>query len=53
VADSLRFMLNARLAKVNERGASAPEYGLLIVGIVATVVATVFILAAIQNGGID
>ena len=35
--DYLRIMLNARTAKMNERGASAVEYGLLIAGIAAAV----------------
>ena len=40
--DYLRIMLNARLAKMDERGASAVEYGLLIAGIAALIVAVVF-----------
>ena len=31
--DYLKIMLNGRLAKLDERGASAVEYGLLIAGI--------------------
>ena len=42
--DYLRIMLNARLAKMDERGASAVEYGLLVAGIAAVIVGTVFIL---------
>ncbi len=42
--DYLRIMLNARLAKMDERGASAVEYGLLIAGIAALIVAVVFLL---------
>ena len=42
--DYLRIMLNARLAKMDERGASAVEYGLLVAGIAAVIVSTVFIL---------
>jgi pilus assembly protein Flp/PilA len=38
----LRIMLNARLAKMDERGASAVEYGLLIAGIAALIVVVVF-----------
>jgi len=37
--DYLRIMLNARLAKMDERGASAVEYGLLVAGIAAVIVA--------------
>jgi pilus assembly protein Flp/PilA len=40
--DYLRIMLNARLAKMDERGASAVEYGLLIAGIAALIVVVVF-----------
>ena len=40
--DYLRIMLNARLAKMDERGASAVEYGLLIAGIAALIVIVVF-----------
>jgi pilus assembly protein Flp/PilA len=42
--DYLRIMLNARLAKMDERGASAVEYGLLVAGIAAVIVAVVFLL---------
>ena len=42
--DYLRIMLNARLAKMDERGASAVEYGLLVAGIAAVIVAIVFLL---------
>ena len=37
--DYMRIMLNARLAKMDERGASAVEYGLLVAGIAAVIVA--------------
>ena len=40
--DYLRIMLNARTAKMDERGASAVEYGLLIAGIAALIVVVVF-----------
>ena len=40
--DYLRIILNARLAKMDERGASAVEYGLLIAGIAALIVVIVF-----------
>lgn len=40
--DYLRIMMNARLAKMDERGASAVEYGLLVAGIAALIVAVVF-----------
>ena len=48
--DYLRIMLNARLAKMDERGASAVEYGLLIAGIAALIVAVVFLFGGVlQN----
>ena len=40
--DYLRIILNARFAKMDERGASAVEYGLLIAGIAALIVVVVF-----------
>ncbi|WP_323791237.1 Flp family type IVb pilin [Nocardioides sp.] len=40
----LTIMINARRANMDERGASAVEYGLLIAGIAALIVAVVFLL---------
>ncbi|MGZ4456776.1 MAG: Flp family type IVb pilin, partial [Nocardioides sp.] len=37
-----KIMLDARFAKMDERGASAVEYGLLIAGIAALIVVVVF-----------
>ncbi len=48
--DYLRIMLNARLAKMDERGASAVEYGLLVAGIAAVIVAIVFLLGGTLSG---
>ena len=48
--DYLRIMINARLAKMDERGASAVEYGLLVAGIAAVIVAIVFLLGGTLNG---
>ena len=45
--DFLKTMLDARLAKMEERGASAVEYGLLIAGIAALIVVAVFALGPI------
>lgn len=57
-----RIMLQARLAKMEERGASAVEYGLLVAGIAAVIVLVVIALGdnikdafsgtctAVQNG---
>ncbi len=42
MGDYLRIMINARLAKMDDRGASAVEYGLLIAGIAALIVVVVF-----------
>ena len=41
--DYLRIMIDAQKAKMDERGASAVEYGLLIAGIAALIVAVVFV----------
>jgi pilus assembly protein Flp/PilA len=48
--DYLRIMLNARIAKMDERGASAVEYGLLVAGIAAVIVAVVFVLGGTLQG---
>jgi pilus assembly protein Flp/PilA len=40
----LRIMIDAQRAKMDERGASAVEYGLLIAGIAALIVLAVFAL---------
>jgi pilus assembly protein Flp/PilA len=45
--NTLKIMLDARLAKMEERGASAVEYGLLIAGIAALIVVAVFALGPI------
>ena len=42
--DFFKTLLDARLAKMEERGASAVEYGLLIAGIAALIVVAVFAL---------
>ncbi|NHC22588.1 Flp family type IVb pilin [Nocardioides sp. IC4_145] len=44
MVDYFRILLNARLAKMEERGASAVEYGLLIAGIAAVIVVAIFAL---------
>ena len=46
----LRIMINARLANMDERGASAVEYGLLVAGISAVIVGIVFILGKQLSG---
>ena len=45
--DLFKIMINARFAKMEERGASAVEYGLLIAGIAALIVLAVFALGPI------
>lgn len=47
MVEYLRILLNARFAKTEERGASAVEYGLLIAGIAAVIVAVVFLLGGV------
>ena len=48
--DYLRIMLDAQKAKMDERGASAVEYGLLIAGIAALIVAIVFVFGGALSG---
>jgi pilus assembly protein Flp/PilA len=48
--DYLRIMLNAQKAKMDERGASAVEYGLLIAGIAALIVLVVFAFGGVLKG---
>jgi pilus assembly protein Flp/PilA len=42
--DFLKIMLDARLAKMEERGASAVEYGLLVAAIAAVIIIVIFTL---------
>ncbi|WP_300645839.1 Flp family type IVb pilin [Nocardioides sp.] len=49
----LRIMLDARFAARDERGASAVEYGLLIAGIAALIVAVVFAFNGTITGLFD
>ena len=51
--DYLRIMINARLAKMDERGASAVEYGLLVAGIAAVIVGIVFVLGGNLKNAFD
>ena len=44
---TFKILLDARLAKMEERGASAVEYGLLIAGIAALIVVAVFALGPV------
>ncbi len=53
MVDYLRIMINARFAKMDERGASAVEYGLLVAGIAAVIVAVVFVLGNTLSGVFD
>jgi pilus assembly protein Flp/PilA len=43
----LTIMLRGHKAKMDERGASAVEYGLLIAGIAALIVAVVFLFGGV------
>ncbi|WP_151082591.1 Flp family type IVb pilin [Nocardioides cynanchi] len=47
--DYLRIILNARIARMDERGASAVEYGLLIAGIAALIVIMVFAFGGVLS----
>ena len=47
--DYLRITLDAQKSKMDERGASAVEYGLLIAGIAALIVAVVFLFGGVLN----
>ena len=45
-----RTLIQARLAKMDERGASAVEYGLLVAGIAALIIVAVFLLGGNLSG---
>lgn len=51
--DYLRIRVNAHLAKMEERGASAVEYGLLIAGIAAVIVVAVITLGPVVKEAFD
>ena len=48
--EKLQQLMETLVAKREERGASAVEYGLLIAGIAALIVAIVFIFGGALNG---
>lgn len=48
--DYVRIMLNARLTRLDERGASAVEYGLLITGIAALIALMVYAFGGMVTG---
>lgn len=50
MVDYVRIMLGARRARMEERGASAVEYGLLIAGIAALIVVVVFAFGGSLKG---
>ncbi len=50
--DYLRILLGARLAKMDQRGATAVEYGILIAGIAALIVVVVFALGGVIHGSL-
>ena len=47
--DYLRIMLNAQKAKMDERGASAVEYDLLIAGIAALIIVVIVAFGGVLN----
>lgn len=49
----LNILLNARFAKMEERGATAVEYGLLVALIAAVIVGAVVILGGKLDGAFD
>jgi pilus assembly protein Flp/PilA len=51
--DYLRIMLDAQKAKMDERGASAVEYGLLIAGIAALIIVVIFAFGGVLSGVFD
>ena len=50
--DYLRIMIDARLAQRDSRGASAVEYGLLIAGIAALIIASVWAFGGMVLNGL-
>ena len=46
----LTIMIQGQKAKMDERGASAVEYGLLVAGIAALIVAAVFLFGDLVKG---
>ena len=49
----LHILLNARLAKMEERGATAVEYGLLVALIAAVIIGAVIILGGKITGAFN
>ncbi|MBM0127823.1 Flp family type IVb pilin [Pimelobacter simplex] len=49
----LSILLNARLSKMEERGATAVEYGLLVALIAAVIIAAVILLGTKLDGAFD
>jgi pilus assembly protein Flp/PilA len=48
--DYVRILLDAQRAKLDERGASAVEYGLLIAGIAALIIVVIFAFGGVLKG---
>jgi pilus assembly protein Flp/PilA len=46
----VRILLDAQRAKLDERGASAVEYGLLIAGIAALIIVVIFAFGGVLKG---
>ena len=51
--DYLRIMFQGRLAKMDERGASAVEYGLLLAGIAALIAVVVWTFGGVLSNTYD
>jgi len=49
----LNILLNGRLAKMEERGATAVEYGLLVALIAAVIIGAVILLGGKLDGAFD
>ena len=50
--DYLRILLHARLSRMDERGASAVEYGPLIAGIAAVIALVVYAFGGVVLNGL-
>jgi pilus assembly protein Flp/PilA len=51
--DYVRVLITAQKAKLDERGASAVEYGLLIAGIAALIIVVIFAFGGVLNNLFD
>ena len=51
--DYLRIMIDARRARLDDRGASAVEYGLLIAGVCALIIVVVYAFGGVLSTVFD